>query len=126
MKRIFSVTVLTIVVLSFFTGCYYDKAEIVYAGSVNNPVTCDTANLTYNNGIEAIINNRCYSCHAGQSPSSGINLDTYSRMRALRQEVVRRIKLPVSDPEHMPRGSGMLPDCEITKITTWVNNGAPQ
>ena len=124
MRRILTVITITILVAGF-SGCYYDKEEIVYAG---NASTCDTTNIKYNSAVQSIIQQRCYSCHAGTASGSlGINLDSYAELKvsADNGELLRRIT--TTDPsELMPKGGPRLSDCEISKISNWVNNGSPQ
>ena len=123
MKKL--VFILTIVFASaaVMQGCYYDKAELVYPTN-----TCDTTNLTYTAKIQPIIQEKCYgsSCHSGDNPVSGTRLDSYRALSRIdNTELIRRITLPPSDADHMPRGRS-LSDCQKNLIIAWYAGGAPE
>lgn len=108
----------------FFSGCYYDKEEILYpAGS------CISAGSTYSGTVSPLLNTRCNSCHStAAAPSSGNNivLDNYNSVKIQ----VDNGKLLASinhagGVSPMPKGSAKLSSCEIAKITNWVGSGAP-
>lgn len=122
MKRIVG-TLSVIAAISVFTGCFYDKEELVYpqTGTGN----CDTANMTFSTTILPLINTRCNDCHTG-NVTSGFNFSNYNvlRARAISGELMNR--LTTTDPsKHMPQGGPMLPDCEIQKFRAWVARNAP-
>lgn len=120
MLRIGLILIMVVCIISAFVGCAYDKKELIYP-----TVTCDTTNVTYTDVIEPLVRQRCYSCHAGPGGGiSGTSLDSYDDLKTVASfgEVVHRIT--TTDPsEMMPKGGPRLSDCEISKITTWVNNG---
>jgi mono/diheme cytochrome c family protein len=123
MKRIFLYTIVTGIISLSITGCYYDKAELIYA----QQPTCDTAGMTYTKNIAPIIQANCYSCHAGTASGSfGINLDSYTSLRAMARSGELLNRLTTTDlSERMPKGGGKLPDCDIAKINAWIQNGTP-
>ena len=49
-------------VLVFFTGCYYDKADQVYPV---NGGTCDSSVVRLSVELESIMAAHCYACHGG-------------------------------------------------------------
>src|SRR4051812_28774397 len=112
MKKILSILVVTISIAGM-QGCYYDKEELAYPSTA-----CDTAAMTYTTNIQPIIQNFCYSCHAGAATGSfGINLDSYANLKveANSGELVHRITS--TDPAFMmPKGGPRLSDCDISKI----------
>jgi hypothetical protein len=108
----------------FFTGCYYDKEEILYpAGS------CNSAGSTYSGTVSPLLNLRCNSCHStAAAPTSGNNivLDNYNSVKIQ----VDNGKLLASinhagGVSPMPKGGAKLSSCEIAKVTNWVGSGAP-
>ena len=120
-----------IVILSLvLTGCYYDKEDQLYplsnSGSGN---TCDTSNVTYTATIQPILAQNCAlsGCHDAATQSSGHNLSTYDGAKnavnsgrllgSIRQE---------SGFSAMPKGMTKLSDCNISKISAWINKGMPQ
>lgn len=111
--------------ISIIQGCYYDKAELVYPINTN---TCDTIGMTYTTHVQPIIQNYCYSCHAGTAPSGGgIVLDSYAGVKNFAAGGGSLIdRITSTDPSvQMPRGGPKLSDCDISKIKAWVNAGTP-
>ncbi len=124
MKRL-PLYVTAILVLGIvYSGCYYDKADLVYP--VTN-VTCDTSNVTYSLVVSAILAQNCNSCHGGSAAlGGGIKLDNYTNLLAYAKNghLINDIQQnPGSDP--MPKGGSKLSVCDINKIVVWVNNGTP-
>ena len=110
--------------LGFLFGiasCYYDVEEDFVMGS-----DCSTENVTYSNEILNIISNRCYKCHATSLNLGNVTLEGYNKIRiyvdngrllgAIRRE---------NGFSPMPQNEAMLPNCDIMKIETWINQGAP-
>lgn len=108
-----------------FSGCYYDKKEVV-APTPITPATCDTAGMTYTANIQSIMQAYCYSCHQGAATgANGITLDNYADLKGEGTELINRITS--NDPSvMMPRNGPKLSDCDIAKISAWMNSGAPE
>lgn len=119
----FSSLALGFVLLATTSGCYYDKEELLYPGSL----TCDTATVVkYSTTVLPIITASCYSCHSGLFPSGAIRLDTYPdlRVHALNGRLYGTITHNGSYPA-MPRDAPKLSDCKIASIKRWIDAGAP-
>lgn len=91
----------------------------------DNGGVCDTTNVTYASTIRPIIENNCLGCHSGTSLGGGLSFSTVSGV----QSVARSGRLLGSVNQlygysQMPRGGAKLLDCDIAKITAWVNAGA--
>jgi hypothetical protein len=102
------------------SGCYYDKEDLLY-GNIN----CDTANVTYTQTIRSILtNNSCMSCHAGTGASGGINLDTYTNVKAIADNGKLYGSITHA-PGYvaMPQG-GTMSACDIKKIKAWIDAGS--
>lgn len=118
---------LIIILLSItvFTGCYNKKADLIIP---NND--CDTSvAISYSQDITNILRQNCYMCHSAEkySTAGGNNqLDTYLSLQTL---VTNHLLLKAinhsTDVTPMPLGAAKLSDCDIMKITAWVNRGAP-
>ncbi|MCX6186282.1 MAG: hypothetical protein NTU43_04685 [Bacteroidetes bacterium] len=115
MKKIMISTILLGTVI--FTGCYYDKEDLLYPNSGTN---CDAV-LTYNTGIKTIIDVNCAtsSCHktGGTSP----DLSTYTSVKAN----TVKITLRAITQKNMPAPLGMS-SCNITKLDNWIKAGAKE
>lgn len=106
-------------------------AKWINQGALNitcnaNAGGCDTANVTYSGTIAPILQTYCTGCHSGATPSAGINLDVYGGVVAVGAtgQLVGAITHSAGYTP-MPLGGNMLPACEISQITKWVNDGMP-
>ena len=121
------VTIITLIVLTAFTcsfslaGCYYDSVEELYG------TNCDTSNVTYSTTIKGLLNTyTCLTCHIGSNPSGGFALDTYTGVKTKVNDGTfwgAINHLPGFSP--MPQGYIKMSDCDIKKVKTWIDAGAP-
>lgn len=108
-----------------YTGCYYDKASLVYPGSGN----CDTANIQLSADLNSIMQSNCFSCHNSSNAATfggGYNLENYNTIKSLATSGTLMSSLNqdgIAQP--MPQGGSKLSDCNIQKFQAWINNGAP-
>src|SRR5690348_11891037 len=77
MKKIISYSIVSLSII-LLGGCYYDVAEELYPSS---EIFCDTTNVTYSGKVLPLIQNNCYTCHSGASPSGNVSLDSYSNLK---------------------------------------------
>lgn len=87
---------------------------------------CDTTAFTYSGTISGIINTYCVGCHQGASPSGGLTLSSYSDVAVIagNGSLLGSIEFQAGYVA-MPYGASMLPDCKITQIRNWIENGYP-
>lgn len=80
-----------------------------------------TQPVTFNADVAPIISNNCLPCHAGSSPSAGLNLEGYTNVRNATQNgnVLTRIN-SASNP--MPQ-SGQMAPALIATIEKWAADG---
>ena len=91
------------------------------------PSVCNTDSLSYSKDIVPILQNYCYSCHGNGNTggSGGINLDGYANLKPMADNGHL-----VGEVTHAPGFIGMpfdqpkMPDCEVSKIVAWVDQGA--
>jgi hypothetical protein len=124
MKRIgyfFFCLMITAFVLTFPSGCYYDKEELLYGN-----VSCDTAAVTYSSSVAPIISANCNSCHAGTFPSGGLNLDSHAaiKLQVVSGKLIGAINHRAGFSP-MPKNAPKLSACNIQTIQKWVDDGAP-
>lgn len=123
MKRI--ITVVCIIALA---GCYNDKEDQLYPkpGNGGTGGGCDTTNVTYAGTIQPILNQYCTSagCHDATGLGGGYNMTSYEGAKLAAPRMIGAITWQ-SGYSFMPKGLPKLGDCEISKITKWVNMGAP-
>jgi len=122
MKRFLTMLLLAAVTA---TGCYYDVEEELYppgSGNCNNPAT-----ISFAQHITPLLqSNGCVGCHSGTSPSGNVNLSTFNGVKAKVND--GRLwgainHLPGFSP--MPQGGNKINACDIAKIKSWIDAGAP-
>lgn len=109
-----------------YTGCYYDKASLVYPSDGN----CDTTGITLSSDLNSIMQANCFSCHSSaNAPVFGgnYNLQDYNTIKnaALNGKLLSSLNQDGILAEPMPQGGAKLPDCNISKFSAWINAGAP-
>jgi len=77
------------------------------------------AETTYDD-VKKIIENECGSCHSSEG-AGGLDLSTYSALRANADDVIRTITSD-EEGEMMPTG-GKMSSSKIAKIKAWVDDG---
>jgi hypothetical protein len=89
-----------------------------------NSDACDS--IRYTNAIKAIIDKECGSgagCHAGPFPNAGVDLTTYSNVKAKADD--GRIKARITDLNNPMPPSGKMPQARIDSVLCWIDRGAP-
>lgn len=118
MKKLILFALIVLTVLS----CEYKKGllptpEPFVAG------VCDS--IKYTNGIKAIIDNNCVSCHSGSIPSANLDLTTYANVKAIALNGSLKKRAIDADPLPMPQ-AGLLPQSQLDSVQCWITNGALQ
>lgn len=94
--------------------------------------------FVYQNAIQPLFKNRCYSCHSSEKQKGKLRLDqeeyilkggenghTLVKGKADESEIIKRILLPLNDEDHMaPKEKPQLTSNEIALLKWWINNGA--
>lgn len=77
--------------------------------------------ITYTKNVSTIIRNNCLPCHAGTSPSAGLNLKTFAGVQNSTENgnLLARIN-SLSNP--MP-SNGKMSDVLINTIEKWATQG---
>ena len=108
-------------------GCHYDKADLVYPSDGN----CDTSHvISYSKEIVPIFSENCYHCHGGDAANgAGIMLDQYDWVYTMAVDLGQLVPAIKHEPGVVPMPQDIypqkIPDCDISKIEAWVNQGAP-
>lgn len=87
---------------------------------------CDSSTFTFSGAIQPIIQNKCQGCHSGTSAQGGIDLSTYTLIKAKVNDgkLWGSInQLPGFSP--MPKNGTKLSDCEIKQFQKWIAAGSP-
>ena len=123
-RRISAVILIFSALLLSTESCYYDNREDLLANQPQD--SCNTTDVSFSAEIQPIISDNCAipGCHNAGSQAAGLNLEEFQQVKniAASGEFVGRIT-EQSGPL-MPQGGPPLPQCEIDKITAWVQDGA--
>ena len=102
------------------SSCFYDSEDKLYP----NTPACDTLNVSYANGVNPILQSRCFNCHGNSRLGSIYDFEGYADLVAMigSQNFLGAIKqVPGILP--MPQGADKLTDCQINTIQAWINQG---
>jgi cytochrome c5 len=114
-------SLLSLVLLTMPTSCYYDNEEDLYGPDTT---ACDTAAIRYSVEIKKILEDNCNSCHLPTGVTySSIPFETHAQLQevALNGKLVDRTN-SISAP--MPQ-TGLMDKCSRLKLEAWVKAGAP-
>ena len=91
-------------------GCYYDKEELLYAGSAT--VDCATVAAKFGADINPIIQSKCATtgCHSAAAAAGGSVLVTYAQIAGQASRIMQRAVVE----KNMPTNGPLLP-AEIAK-----------
>ncbi len=94
--------------------------------------------FVYQNAIQPLLKNRCYSCHGSEKQKGKLRLDeeayilkggedgnTIIKGKAEESELIKRLLLPLAHKDHMaPKEKPQLTENEIKLLKWWIDNGA--
>ncbi|TVQ50894.1 MAG: cytochrome c [Saprospirales bacterium] len=108
--------------LLLLAGCEYDTEEDLFPNS-----KCDTENVSYLSDILPILELNCIVCHSQSVAEAGIVLEGYDNLKFWvdNGRVQGSIKHEVGFSPMPPLGYE-LSDCEVNKILSWIELGAPE
>lgn len=112
---------LALFVLALTTSCFYDVEEELYPEEGE----CVTTGVTYTGFVEALIEQRCLTCHAQSINLGGVNLEGYAALKVYvdNGEFLGSVR---HDPgfSPMPENQQKMPECDILKLEAWIADGA--
>jgi hypothetical protein len=114
---------LLLILAVFLTAqsCYFDNEEELYPSAGE----CDLTNVTYSGTVAPILAENCNSCHGGNFPQAGVVTDNYDDLKTVVDN--GRFWGAINHEDGyspMPQNLPKLPQCELDKIKTWIDNGA--
>ena len=120
MKSLIRLLIISIFITFAFSGCYYDKEDMLY-------ISCDLTNVTYKLTIAPVMIRNCNGCHyQGSTSGNGLITDNYTDLSSLAApggQLWQAVNgLGVSQ---MPKNSSKLSSCDLSKIKKWIDDGAP-
>lgn len=117
--RVFYVAIIALLVAF---SCDYKKGLLPKKPEPIPTNACDS--IRYNNGIKAIIDSKCLSCHSGPFGSGGVDFSTYSNVLA--QVTNGRIKDRITNTNNPMPPSGLMTSAKVDSVLCWVDKGGPQ
>jgi hypothetical protein len=122
MKIIFPLLVIIICMVSL-NSCYYDKEQLLY-GTGSTPCTDTVGTVSYIQKVVPVLQQYCYSCHSGGSPSGSIAMGTYASDKVIAQNGKLYGSVNhASGYSPMPQGTPKLSSCQIAVIKKWIDSG---
>lgn len=105
-----------------FAACTYNSEEELYP----NP-ECQILNMSYVDDVLPILETHCFPCHSRAANFGNITLEGYDNLIDFvdDQSLLGSIQHE-SGYSAMPQGQAMLIECNIEKIKSWINDGAPE
>lgn len=120
MKKIFPILLFS----SLLFSCVSENVEELYPtkitplDSAGNPVV-----ISFATDIQPLFVSRCTNpgCHTTPSSQGGhAPLNNYTEISSIATKINNRVVVQ----KNMPQGSSM-PQVDIDKVSSWINNGAP-
>ena len=99
-----------------------EEALMTPANGIPN---CDTINMKFTANVVPLLSTNCYSCHGNGRAFGGVNLDTYTKVKAVADNgsLIGSIS-HASGYSPMPKNAAQLSTCDINKIRAWISRGA--
>jgi len=85
---------------------------------------CDSSDVSYSVDLEPLFASACRSCHSGASAPKGVQIQNYADVSALVSDGRLLGVLNGTGYATMPPG-GLLDDCRLNQIESWILQGAP-
>ena len=86
---------------------------------------CDLSKDQFNAVVKPIIDTHCLGCHSGANASGGINFSSYDNIKA--QVTNGKLYASITRTANwMPKNSAKLNNCDIDRIKSWIDRGAPE
>lgn len=101
-----------------FTGCYYDKDELLYPKS---NIDCNTVPAKYAD-VAPIISQKCAGagCHDAATAAGATVLETYDQIKSKSARIIQRVIVEKTMPPGMT-----LSTTETAILKCWIGSGMP-
>ena len=108
------------------TSCYFDNEEDLFQYVDQASGDCEVMAAEYTADIVPILTAYCTRCHRDGRTDGNINLEGYDRVSPLANDgsLLGSAKHDAGFAA-MPPSGGLIPACDIQKLTVWIQSGAP-
>lgn len=111
----------TMLISFTFSHCTYHNEDEYFK---DNADICYTDDMSFSNDIFPVIKNNCYSCHNNTNTSYNVNLENYNNIKQIAESGRLLGAIKHNDGFYsMPLNQEKLPECTISKIEAWINQG---
>lgn len=115
------IAIITLIGLFFTTSCVNNNKEVLFG--------CDSVNSKFASTVKPILVSSCYKCHSASNANTlggGIQLVTYTQVRGWVQPGSSNGGILLNNVKtgRMPKNDPKISDCDISKLSNWINNGA--
>ncbi len=108
-------------VACLITACYYDVEEELYPDT-----GCDSEDISYSEDVLPLLQTHCLVCHSQMANFGNINLEGYDQVLVHVGTGGLLGSIRGDDGwSVMPQGRPRMLDCNIEKIASWIEDGAP-
>jgi hypothetical protein len=122
-RKILSVGLIGTIVFAILTISCENNNELDLYGETD----CDTINITWENTISEILNVNCVVCHGPSLSYNNVRHDSYtSELVVVNDGRLRGVVNHLPGFSRMPKDRPQLSECDLKKINTWLDNGAPE
>ena len=103
-------------------SCSYENEEELFPNT-----TCESENLSYADDIIGVLSNySCLSCHSSIDQQGGVNLEDFVELKVFVDNGTLLKSVNQEDGvTPMPIGQAKMSECDIDKLASWINDGAP-
>lgn len=104
-----------------------DYGHLISYREIVNHKECDGNNSSFANDIYPTLKTYCVNCHNSNFAMGTVNLEGYQNILPYVQDssLIQSVR---QDPNviFMPPTGGKIPDCNLTQIQNWINQGAKE
>ncbi len=116
-----------LILIFLLVGITYMSCENENEEDLFGKEECDTVNVTFSGDFLPILESICYDCHSKATQTAPFLLEGYDNVKFKVDE--GRLEGAINHRQGyspMPKFRDKLPDCNLAKINSWINDGAPE
>jgi hypothetical protein len=108
-------------IIIWFISCENQNEEDLFGNS-----DCDSTDVSYSGYIGPLLQNHCFNCHSDANLIAPFSLEGYDNVKTrVNNGQLSGALNHQPGFQKMPRGRPKLPACDLSKINSWIRDGAP-
>lgn len=104
--------IILLLLISLFPACVKNVGE----DTVDKTLDCSILETYYTDNLSSIFSSNCTGCHAGATPSGGLDLSSYTTMKSNLSTVLDRVNRDQGSSGFMPQGGPKLSDANLDSL----------